>query len=293
MKLSDKQKGVLFIIISAFCFAFMNCFVRMAGDLPTIQKSFFRNLVAAIVAFAVLCRSKIGLSYRLKDIPLLFLRSAAGTIGILGNFYALDRMNLADASMLNKMSPFFTVVFSFIILKEKPKMVQIAGVIFAFLGSLFIIKPSMNFTAFMPAAIAFIGGMSAGFAYTLVRALGERGVKGPLIVFFFSMFSCLVVLPYIVMHYQPMTAKQLIILIMAGVAATGGQFGITTAYSYAPAKEISVFDYTQIIFATILGFILFDQVPDVYSFIGYAIICAVAIAMFLYNKKEETKNENV
>jgi drug/metabolite transporter (DMT)-like permease len=72
---------------------------------------------------------------------------------------------------------------------------------------------------------------------------------------------------------------------LAGLAASGGQFAITAAYSNAPAKEISVFDYSQIIFAALLGFVLFGQVPDIYSIIGYVTICGASVAMFLYNKE--------
>ena len=79
------------------------------------------------------------------------------------------------------------------------------------------------------------------------------------------------------------TPFQFFALIMAGISAAGGQFGITAAYTYAPAKEVSVYDYSQIIFAAGLGFIVFGDVPDVYSFIGYGIIILMAIIMFAYN----------
>ena len=286
--MTNKQKGIICIIISAFCFALMNSLVHLAGDLPTIQKSFFRNFVALIFAGAVIFRSKEKLHYQKNDLPLLILRSAAGTIGILGNFYALDRINIADASMLNKLSPFFVIIFSYIFLKEKPRLIQVAGVIIAFIGSLFIIKPAFNvsFIDIAPALAGFAGGMGAGAAYTAVRALGKRGVKGPLIVFFFSGFSCLVTLPYLIFCYQTMTLYQTGVLLLAGLAASGGQFGITAAYTYAPAKEISVFDYTNIIFAALLGLFMFGQVPDVYSIIGYIIICGISIAMFFSNRKQ-------
>ena len=75
----------------------------------------------------------------------------------------------------------------------------------------------------------------------------------------------------------------------AGIAAAGGQFSITAAYSYAPAREISVFDYTQIIFAALMGFIAFGDIPDKFSIIGYVIICSVSVAMFLYNRREDEK----
>ena len=286
--MTDKQKGILFIIMSAFCFALMNAFVHLSGDLPTLQKSFFRNFIALIFAGAVIVTSKEKLHYNKADLPLLLLRSAAGTIGILGNFYALDRINIADASMLNKLSPFFVIIFSYFFLKEKPRLIQVAGVILAFIGSLFIIKPALNMSLsqLAPSLAGFAGGMGAGAAYTAVRALGKRGGSVPLNVFFFSGFSCLVTLPYLIFCYHSMTLYQTLILLLAGLAASGGQFAITAAYTYAPAKEISVFDYTNIIFAAILGFFMFGQIPDVYSFIGYIIICGISIVMFFFEKKQ-------
>ena len=74
-------------------------------------------------------------------------------------------------------------------------------------------------------------------------------------------------------------------LILAGVSASLGQFSITTAYKYAPAKEISVFDYTQVIFAALLGIIFLGEVPEVLSIIGYAIIICVAIIRWNRNRK--------
>lgn len=287
--LTKKQKGILFIILAAMFFALMNCFVRLSGDLPTVQKSFFRNLVAVFVAFVVLMRSGVGFSYRWEDMPLLLTRSIMGTMGILGNFYAVDHLNIADASMLNKLSPFFAVIFSIFILKEKPKVFQVLGVIIAFTGSLFIIKPSMDFSHTVPAVVGMIGGLGAGVAYTCVRALGNKGVKGPLIVFFFSAFSCIVVLPYLIFNYNHMEWWQLGSLLLAGIAAAGGQFSITAAYTNAPAKEISVYDYSQVIFAAILGFFFFAQIPDIYSVLGYIIICGISIIMFIYNGKEDKK----
>ena len=121
----------------------------------------------------------------------------------------------------------------------------------------------------------------------MVRKLGSLGVKGPFVVFFFSGFSCITTLPFLIINFEPMTWVQLLMLLGAGLAAAGGQFSITAAYYYAPAREISVYDYSQIIFSALLGFILFDQIPDALSFLGYVIIIGVAIVMFWYNNRKE------
>lgn len=279
-----KYKGIVCIVISAFSFALMNVFIRMAGDLPSMQKSFFRNLLCFFFALAIMKKDHVGFSGKRENIKFLILRSLFGTLGILCNFYAVDHMALADASMLNKMSPFFAIIFSLLILKESISLVQVLAVTGAFLGSLLIIKPTGFDMARVSALIGLMGGLGAGVAYTFVRLLGTRGEKGPFIVCFFSGFSTLVLLPVMLFDYTPMTMQQLGWLLLAGVAASGGQFGITAAYCYAPARDISVYDYSQIIFSAILGFFLFGQMPDVYSWIGYGIICGMAVWMFLHKK---------
>jgi len=285
MKQERYMKGMLLIIISAFCFACMNVCVRLSGDLPSAQKSFFRNLVAAFFAAILIWRNHINLRVERKEWGTLALRCIFGTLGILCNFYAVDHLLVADASILNKLSPFFIIVFSYFILKEKIKPVQAVCVGLAFIGCLFVVKPGFHNAALIPALIGVAGGMGAGIAYTMVRKLGTHGVKGPLIVFYFSSFSCLSVVPWLIFNYTPMTPKQVGILLLAGLFAAGGQFTITAAYTFAPANKISIFDYTQILFATILGYFLFQEIPDGYSFVGYGLIILASFAMFLYNKK--------
>lgn len=113
-------------------------------------------------------------------------------------------------------------------------------VILAFVGCLFVVKPGFENAHLIPALIGVCGGLGAGIAYTMVRKMGTHGVKGPVIVFYFSCFSCIIVIPWIVFHYQPMSLRQLLTLLLAGLFAAGGQFTITAAYTYAPAGKISI-----------------------------------------------------
>lgn len=283
--MTQKQKGILCITLSSFFFALMNLFVRLSGDLPAMQKSFFRNFVALIFAAFILWRERPQVSFTPKSKRHLFFRALAGTIGVLCNFYSVDHLVLADASMLNKMSPFFAVIFAIFLLKEKPSRFQAMSIVIAFIGVLFIVKPTGNMQLF-PAFIGLMGGLTAGLAYTYVRSLGQQGVTGPFIVFFFSAFSCVVLLPFLIFDFHPMTWTQLGTLLLAGLSAAGGQFTITAAYCYAPAREISVYDYFQIPFSALLGFLVFGQLPDALSWLGYVIICGTAVAMFLHTTKK-------
>ncbi len=291
-KITPRGRGILCVIAAAFGFSLMSVFVRLAGEnLPSTQKAFFRNFVALLFVGVTMARNKVSLMPARKNIPLLLCRSVFGTVGILCNFYAIDHLVLADANMLNKLSPFFAIVFSFFLLGEKPSLVQLLGLLMALAGSACIIKPGFAGAAPLPAALGLLGGMSAGLAYTFVRKLGTRGEAGPRIIFFFSAFSCLGCLPFMAVGYVPMTGKQLVFLILAGISAAIGQFGITKAYVFAPAKEISVYDYTQVIFAALLGFFLFQQLPDAWSVLGYVLICGAGVGMFLYNRKTDRRRQ--
>lgn len=280
--MNDHVKGILFILLAALGFAFMSFFVKMAGDVPTMQKAFFRNIVAVVIASVSLIRYKGSLHVDKRDYLPLFLRSLFGTIGLIFNFWAISRLALPDANILNKMSPFFAVIMSIFILGEKPNRMDILTVIVAFVGAMFVVKPTAGLAS-LPAIVGLIGGMCAGTAYTFVRKLGKHNVPGPLIVFVFSAFSSIVCLIPMLMDYQPMTFIQLLCLILAGCSAALGQFSVTAAYTFAPAKEISVFDYSQVIYAAILGFLVFHEWPDRMSLIGYVLIIGTAVVKWYLN----------
>ena len=129
--LSNKTKAIGYIMLSAFGFALMTAFVRMAGDLPFTQKSLFRNLVAVAVAAVVLKREKVGFQWEKGNLHLLILRATCGTLGIFCNYYAIDHLVLADANILNKMSPFFAILFSLVLLKERANVWQYLSVLAA------------------------------------------------------------------------------------------------------------------------------------------------------------------
>ena len=163
--LSNRTKGVLFIIISAFGFAMMSAFVKLSGDLPSFQKTFFRNITSCIIAFILIIINKESFFGKLENQKTLILRSIFGTLGIVFNFYAIDKLVLSDANMLNKLSPFFVIIFSAIVLKEKINTKQALAIIVAFIGALFIIKPQFNFDI-VPSLIGVFGAICAAAAYT-------------------------------------------------------------------------------------------------------------------------------
>lgn len=272
----EKVKGILFILLAAVGFCLMSVFVRLAGDLPVMEKALFRNAVAAVMAFVMLRRSGEPLRVGEKGRRPLLLRALFGTLGIVANFWAIDHLGIADANMLNKMSPFFAIVMSYFILGERPAGRDMLCVLIALLGAALVIKPGAGLTQ-LPALVGLFGGFAAGTAYTYVRRTTMEGVAKPVIIFFFSLISSLVCVPFLIFDFRPMSLQQLLFLLLAGGFATLGQVGITAAYSYAPAKDISVFDYAQVVFAALFGLLLWGEFPDGKSILGYVLIIGTAV----------------
>ncbi|MCY1603199.1 DMT family transporter [Staphylococcus pettenkoferi] len=287
--MNPKVKGIIAILISAIGFSFMSAFFRLTGDLPVFQKSLARNLVAMFIPLFFLYKYKQPLFGKLSSQPLLIARSALGLTGVLFNIYAIDHMILSDADTLMKLNPFWTILLSLFFLREKIFKYQIIAMIVAIAGMLFVVKPEFS-SAMIPSLIGLMSGIFAASAYTCVRALSTREAPYT-IVFYFSFFSIIVLIPFTIFTYEPMSWLQMLYLLGAGLSAAVGQIGITLAYSFAPAKDISIFTYASIIFTALFGFILFGESPDFYAMLGYVIIIGASYYMFEKARRQPRKSQ--
>ena len=300
-----KAKGIAAIVASALGFALMAALVRLADDygepLSAFQKSFFRNLVAFAVAAAVYWRQSPRISNPNPQVPspnpvnpvnpvqtprsqprttfLLLARAAFGTLGIFANFYALSHIPIATGQMLNKTAPFFTVAFAWAFLGERTFFRQAVALAVAFAGAMLVVKPGFAGAHAFPLAVGLLGGAAAGAAYACVRALRRRGVDPAYIILYFSVFSCLSAVPFMLPGLKPMTFAQVAVLLGAGGAAAVGQFGVTLAYGYAAPRDIAVYDYSSVLFAAAFGYFFFAQVPDIFSVLGFAVILAALVLL--------------
>ena len=136
-KSRNRIKGILSIILSAAGFAGMGFFVKMAGNVPVMEKAMFRNAVAAMIALLMMKQGSVSFYVEKENRSSLFLRCFFGTSGLLCNFWALSYLKLGDASILQKMAPFFSIIMSIFILGERPNKIAILSVILALCGAAF------------------------------------------------------------------------------------------------------------------------------------------------------------
>ena len=272
----------------------MNTFLKLAGPIPIAEKIVYKNVICTIAGFVFLAKT-----YGFKDKTLYFgnrknifglsMRNICGILGITTNLYALQHLILSTASVLQDLSVFFVVIFSFIFLKEKVRFWQVVLICVGFLGALVVINPTSVKFALAPALAAIFGAaMNSGTSVTM-RFLGKKAAPST-VVFFSNLVSVIVFTPFMLMDYKVLSLHTTIFLILAGVFYTVVDFTIVLAYKYAPGREIAIFSYVDVVFSAALGFAVFGTFPKVTAIIGYAIIIAAAILLVLYNFKiKETK----
>lgn len=282
--MSNKTKAVFSMLISALGFTLMSVTVKYLRDIPLFEKVFFRNLVSLVIAFYLIKKSAVPIFGQKKSQLALFARAGFGLAGVILNFYAITHLTLADSTMLGKLSPIFVTIMACLFLKEKIDKEQIIGIFITFGGALLVIKPEFSLSI-IPSLAGLLSAASAGIAYTLLRYLKDKESPDT-IVFYFSVVSVVGTLPFVLNDYIMPDSTQLMLLLATGLFASIGQFGITYAYKYSKATEVSVYNYSAIVFGIILGFIFFHEIPDMLSLLGGAIIIGVAYYTFRHNQKK-------
>ncbi len=285
--MNRKTKGAAFLVLSSFSFALMSAFVSLAGELPFYQKVLFRNLVAVIVVGGVLLVTRSPLRVPKPSRLPVALRSVFGLVGVFCNYYAIDHLPLASSNSLNKLAPFFAILFAALFLRERVERVQLGCVALALAGSMFLIVPSLETVGFA-SLVALTGGVVSGGAHVSLRVAQSRSdVSSSSIVFVFSLFSTVVAAIPCLAHWTPMAPRQVMFMLLAGSACASAQYSLTLAYRFAAPKDISIYDSTQIIFSAVLGFLIFGQIPTFTSFIAYVLIILASTLLFFYNRREK------
>lgn len=275
------------MVLSALSFAIMAALVRSLESYPVTEKVFFRNFFSLIITVWLIVRK--GESFTGYNKKLLLLRGILGMLGIVFYFYAISNMkSLADATIMNNMSPFFVVILSVLFLKEDINKYQILALVLALLGVLLIVRPQFDLTI-VPSISGIFSALFAGGAYVSVRYL--RKTDSPrTIVFYFTMLTTVCMLPFILKGDWLMPRGMDIIKILGvGTFATSGQYGMTYAYKFVEASQVSLYTYTGIIFSSIIGVIVFKESLEIFTVLGGLFIISGGYINYYYKKLENLK----
>jgi len=269
------SRAVLTLLFSSLSFSMVGVTVRLAGDVPVYEKVLVRSLVTLLALGVLAARRRQRLFERSPHLPRLILRGVFGTTAMALYFYAISSLTLADATILNKLSPFFVVIFACLFLRERLPRFVIPTLVVAFIGAGFVIQPQLDFRA-VPAIAGLVSAIASGAAYTTVRSL--KGSEPPYkIVFYFALVSTVSMLPPTLAHFVMPTRLEFLCLLGAGIFGTVGQLLLTLAFHQAPASRISIYNYAHVVFAFLLAWALWREIPDALSIAGTVLIIAAAV----------------
>ena len=278
MNITQKQKGILFMILSALSFASMQVVVRMSREIPTMEQICVRNLFILIVSFFII-RKKRGSYYGPKKYqPYLFGRSFFGFLGLITLFYASSHAAQGDVTVLNKLSPIFVTLLAAVFMKEKLSPIQIPALALSVIGASIVFRPSFQSDPF-PLVVALLSAITSGVAYTFLGYFMGK-VDGITVIMHFSTFSSNFVMP---------DPRQFMLLMLISLFGSLGQVFITYAYRFAPASEISIYNYSGILFSIVLGAAILGEPVKSTSILGGALVAIASIMVYIYgNSKKQT-----
>lgn len=283
MSITQKQKGILFMILSALSFASMQVVVRLTKEIPTMEQIFVRNLFILIVAFFVIRRNKGSFYGERKYQPGLLGRSLFGFLGLIALFYATSHAAQGDVTILNKLSPIFVTLLAVFFMKEKMMPIQLPALALSVLGAFIVFRPSFQSNP-LPLFMALLSAVSSGIAYTLLGYFKDK-VDGMTVIMHFSTFSAVCSLPFMLYDFVMPDLGQFLLLMLIGVFGSLGQGLITYAYRLVPASEISIFNYTGILFSMLLGFLILGEPVKAASLAGGALVAAASLLVYFYGKR--------
>lgn len=282
-------KAVSFKITSTLMFAIMGAQVRyLAGAYPEGQVAFFRSLFALIPVLIVFgWRKQLRGALKTKRPSDHLVRGIFSVVGTFCTFAALARIPIADFTAIAFVAPLITVVLAALFLKEKVHAYRWSAVVVGFGGVILMLTPYFGaHVAFTSSAIlglgfALLNALSGGGASIQIRRLTATETTSSIVIFMtlLVMLVSLLTLPF--GWRMPASMTDMVLLIGVGISGGLGQIFFTDSYRFAPASFLAPFDYTAMLWAFILGYWFFGEVPTLYVIIGAVVVAAAGIFVIL------------
>ncbi|MBJ8417928.1 DMT family transporter [Acinetobacter courvalinii] len=276
------------LTISALLFSVMGICIRYAShtvDNYTIV--FFRNVVGLILFLPFIFKQGIGF-VKTEKLWMHTWRSIVGLAAMYGFFYAIAHLKLSNAMVFTYSSPIFIPLIAWLFLKEKVTTAMLCAAGLGFIGVFCVAKPDQGLLNWI-SIVGISSSLLASMAFVTVRALTQTEPPERIVFYFCLIGSLLSVIPMFWV-WRPYHLHELFFLVAAGVLANVSQIFMSHAYRLAPAGQIAPVNYIAIIFAGIWGFLLWNEVPDLYSVIGFGIILlAILLCSPLIQSKKQTQ----
>lgn len=272
-------------IASTLMFALMAAQVRYLGtDFPLGQSIFARAIISLVIVLAVYAlRGQLRSAFRTERLSAHFLRGITSVFGMFFLFAAVARLPLVDATTITFLAPLMTVTLAALVLRERVRLYRWAAVLVGFLGVLIMVWPylsgadvAMTSVALAGAACAFGNAVCVAAATVQIRRLTATESTSAIMVYL-SLIVALAGLATLPLGWRVPTSSQMLILLGIGVCGALGQIFLTEGLRYAPASFVAPLEYSLMVWALLIGFGFFSEVPVPEVFGGAALVIGTGL----------------
>ena len=268
-------QGALIMTAAAFCFSVMNVFVRLAAEeMAPLQVAFFRNFFALMFMLPWLARAGIE-GLRTQRFKLHLLRSIFALLTMITWFSALAILPLGEAVALNFTVPLFATAGAALVLGEVVRARRWTATVIGFLGTLIILRP--GFVEVTPAmSLPVLAAVCMACATLTVKSLSRTERASTIVIYMTLILTPLSFVPALFVWQWP-SWETLIYLVGLGGSGALAHLLLTISYTKADASAVVPFDYARLPFVAVIAYFLFGEAPDLWTWVGAAVIAASAI----------------
>lgn len=273
---TDLRRAALHVTTAGAAFALMGAFAKAAAQVGVSNYLlvFARNLISVLVLMPLLLREGPG-AFRTQRFGGHLWRAGFGLLGMYTLYYAISHLTLAEALLLNYSSPLFIPFIAWLVLRERPPALLIPASLLGLAGVALIVKPAslgLSFASLVGAA----SGVFAACAMVSLRRISDT--EPPMrVVFYFGAVGLVISAIPLYWHLQPLGWRELGVLLGTGLFATLGQLQLTRAYACAPAARVGAMGYSAVLFAGLLGWLVWGETPDGWSLLGAALVIGTCV----------------
>ena len=281
--------GLRYMLLSAFGFSLMAACVKAVSqyDIPVLEIVAARAIVSLVISYLDVKRKRISIWGENKT--LLIARGAAGFVALLCGYFAMTTLPLAEATMLKHLSPIFTALMALLFLKEQIQRSTMLCIVLSIIGLVIMVKPDLIFSStvnelpLISVVAALFGSLVAAVAYVIVRRLSQVE-DSSVIIFYFPLIALPISVALLGDDFVMPGFEALILLLLVGIFTQIGQVGLTKALQYEEAGKATAYSYVQVLFALILGWALFSEIPTFWTLAGGGFIISGALINVLWKR---------
>ena len=269
------------MFLSTLAFSLANVFVKQVAHIPAMEVVFFRTTVAT--AFCIIGLYRANADWRGSNRTVLLLRGLFGTTALYLFFLTLQNIPLASAMTIQYLSPIFTSIIAIFVLSEKVRSLQWVFYGIAFAGVLLIEQIDTRISLFY-LVIGIVSAFCSGVAYNLVRSL--RGREHPLtVVLHFQLVGVVAGFISLFFAWRTPTGWDWLYLFLVGAFSQLGQIFLTSALQKERAASVSIVNYTGLVYAISIGWLVFGETHSVETFMGMLLVVCGVAASVIYTRR--------